>query len=76
MARATTGMLSSTQLGPLIAENDLTPAIHLLNYIQSRYAQRLYQNPQNSAGPEEIIEGKSQLGDLKKQGLSIRSLEV
>jgi hypothetical protein len=63
IARATTRMLPSTPLGPLIAESGLTPAIHLLNYRQSRYAQRLYQNPQNSAGSKEIIEGKSQLAE-------------
>jgi hypothetical protein len=63
IARASTRMLPSTPLGPLIAESGLTPAIHLLNYHQSRYAQRLYQNPQNSAGPKEIIEGESQLAE-------------
>jgi hypothetical protein len=60
MAQGTTGMLPSTSLGPLTAESRLTPAIHLLNSRQLSYAQRLYQSLQNSAGPKEIIEGKSQ----------------
>jgi flagellar hook-associated protein FlgK len=67
MARATTGMLPSTPLGQLAAESGLAPAIHLLNYRQSRYAQRLYQNPQNSAGRKEIIERKSQLADTLRK---------
>jgi hypothetical protein len=57
-------MLPSTPLGSLIAESGLTPAIHLLNYRQSRYAQRLYQN---SAGPKEIIEGKSQFAETLRK---------
>jgi hypothetical protein len=60
-------MLPSTPLGSLIAESGLTPAIHLLNYRQSRYGQRLYQNPQNSAGPKEIIEGKSQFAETLRK---------
>jgi hypothetical protein len=69
MARTTTGMFPSTPLGPwmLIAESGLTPAIHLLNYRQSRYAQRLYQNPRSSARPKEIIEGKSQLAETLRK---------
>jgi hypothetical protein len=59
----TTGMFASTSLGLLVAESDLTPSKHLLNCLQSRYAQGLYQNPKNSAGPKEIIEGKSQLAE-------------
>jgi hypothetical protein len=47
MIRATTRMLPSTPLGPLIAESGLTPAIHRLNQRQSKHPQRLYRNPQN-----------------------------
>jgi hypothetical protein len=72
LARTTTGMFPSTPLGLLIAESVLRPGIHLLNYCQSRYAQRLYQNPQNSAGPKEIIEGKPQLAETLRKASQLR----
>jgi hypothetical protein len=65
-------MLPSTPLGLLIAKSGLTIAIHLLKYRQSRYAQRLYQNPGSSAGPKEIIEGKSQLAETLRKASQLR----
>jgi hypothetical protein len=67
MTRTTTGMFASRPLGLLDAESDLTPAIHLLNYHHSRYSQGPYQNPQHSAGPKEIIEGKPQLAEALRK---------
>jgi hypothetical protein len=73
MTRATTGILPSTPLRPLIADGGLTPIIFLLNYRKSRYAQRLYQNPYKFSGSETIIEGKSQLETILRKTSLLRN---
>jgi hypothetical protein len=55
MAHRTLGVFRSTPLGALIAERDMTPAVPLLNYRQSRYAQRLLSTPDGFGGAEEIL---------------------
>jgi hypothetical protein len=55
-----------------IAESGPIPAVHLLNYRQSRYAQRLYQSPQNSAGSE-IREGKLQLAETLRKASQLQN---
>ena len=54
MARSTLGALPSTPLGALINENALTPAEHLLDYRQARFAQRVLSAPKWS-DTEDII---------------------
>jgi ribonuclease HI len=72
MARATLGALPSTPLGALIAESALTPATHLLDYRQAKYAQRLLARPKGHAGPEEILERRGT--QLTEQLRSVTSL--
>jgi len=48
MARSTLGALQSTPLGALINKSALTPAEHLLDYRQARFAQRILAAPKGS----------------------------
>ena len=54
MAWSTLGALPSTPLGALINESALTPAECLLNYRQTRFAQRVLSAPEGS-GTEDIL---------------------
>jgi len=54
MARSALGVLPSTPLGALINESAPTPAEHLLDYRQARFAQRVLSAPEGS-GTEDII---------------------
>ena len=56
MGRATLGAYRSTPLGMVVTESSLVPARALLNYRQSRFAQRLHARPRDGEGPEEILE--------------------
>ncbi|KAI5799420.1 hypothetical protein FPQ18DRAFT_375577 [Pyronema domesticum] len=51
LARFTLGCFRSSHLGPLLVEANMTPAIPLLNYGRTRYAQRL----RMPSGPRQIL---------------------
>jgi hypothetical protein len=55
MARGMIGAFPSTSLGPLIAESGLIPAIPLLDHRQSRYAQWIARQPEESKSAKEIL---------------------
>jgi ribonuclease HI len=71
LARGTLGCFQSIPLGPLLVEAGMTPAIPLLNYRQSRHAQRLLGMPCDSPGPQEILDIE---GSPLAQHLSMASL--
>jgi hypothetical protein len=56
LVRGTLGCFSSTPLGPLLTEANMTPVIPLLNYRQTRYAQCLRRMP---SGPRQILSTSS-----------------
>ena len=56
MARSALGTFRSTPLEILAAESGHAPARALLDYRQSRLAQRLSARPRDGGGPEEILE--------------------